>query len=185
MKELAVTEANYLAGLIRRVQQNDSDAFAELYTLTYQRQYAYACRILRDERLAQDAIQEMYIVIFQSLGELREPKFFTTWMTSITQRICFDMRRKQQREPGGAEDELIDNMPDEAASPERTNEKRDLRDLVRQLPFKEREAITLKYFAEMELKDIARSMDCSVSSVTRYLQRGYDKIRQFYKEGGG
>lgn len=184
MKALAVTETAYLIGLVRRAQQNDSDAFAELYTLTYERQYAFACRYLHDERLAQDALQEAYIVVYQGLPGLREPKCFTTWLRSIIQRICCDMAGKRRRQPAGMQAEQLDLLPDELADPGRVNEIGEMRDLVNRLPYRERQAIIMRYFAEMELRDIAQAMDCSVSSVTRYLRRGYETLRGDYKKGG-
>ena len=47
----------YLASLVHRVQSNDSSAFAELYSLTYQKEYRFACSFLKDRELAQDALQ--------------------------------------------------------------------------------------------------------------------------------
>lgn len=45
---------NYIAELVTRAQAGDSDGFAELYAATYQRQYHFALRYLKDEYLAQD-----------------------------------------------------------------------------------------------------------------------------------
>lgn len=51
----------YIAALVTRIQNNDSNAFAELYALTYQKEYNFACNYLKDPVLAQDALQETYI----------------------------------------------------------------------------------------------------------------------------
>ncbi len=184
MEPPAVTETAYLAGLVRRVQKNDSEAFAELYALTYERQYAFACRYLKDDRLAQDALQEAYIVVYRNLPGLHEPKCFLTWLRSILQRICYDLATKRRKQPAGVQAEQLDLLPDELADPGRLNEIGEMRDLVSRLPYREREAIILRYFAEMELRDIAQAMDCSVSSVTRYLRRGYETLRANYQKGG-
>lgn len=183
MKQFAVTEAAYLSGLVSRVQQHDNDAFAELYTLTYERLYASACSFLQDERLAQDALQETYIVVYQSIHTLREPKYFMAWLRSISQRICYDMRQKTRRQPSGMNEELLAVLPDDAQSPERSNQQQDLRDMVDRLPEKERQAVLLRYYAGLELKDVALAMGCSVSTVTRYLQRSHEKLRDAYGEG--
>ena len=47
----------YLSSLVRKAQVGDSDAFAEIYALTYKKQYNFACHYLRDEYLAQDVVQ--------------------------------------------------------------------------------------------------------------------------------
>ena len=54
---LAALDYKYIAKLVSRAQTGDSDAFAELYAATYQRQYHFAYRYLKDEYLAQDALQ--------------------------------------------------------------------------------------------------------------------------------
>ena len=61
---------HYLASLVIRAGNNDSDAFAELYGLTYNKVYNFARHYLKDEHLAQDAIQEVYISAMKNLNKL-------------------------------------------------------------------------------------------------------------------
>lgn len=51
---------DYLAKLVERTQMGDSDAFAELYTATYQKQYRFAYQYTKDSYLAQDILQDVY-----------------------------------------------------------------------------------------------------------------------------
>ena len=74
MKEL---NTGYIAGLVLRARQDDSDAFAELYAMTYNKVYNYARHYLRDDFLAQDAMQEVMrdrtsIVIAHRLSTIRD-----------------------------------------------------------------------------------------------------------------
>ena len=62
----------YIASLVEHTKEGDSDAFAELYVATYQKQYRFACQYLRDEYLAQDAIQETYILVLKSINTLKD-----------------------------------------------------------------------------------------------------------------
>lgn len=50
---------NYLAELVLKTQRGDSEAFAELYTATYQKQYRFAYRYAKDAYLAQDILQDV------------------------------------------------------------------------------------------------------------------------------
>ena len=50
---------DYIATLVNRTKQGNSDAFAELYTATYQQQYRFAYRFVRDKYMAQDIIQDV------------------------------------------------------------------------------------------------------------------------------
>ncbi len=58
---------SYIAALVKRAQEDDSDAFAELYVLTYRQQYQFARNYLHDDDLAQDAVQEIYILALRIL----------------------------------------------------------------------------------------------------------------------
>ena len=56
---------DYIAKLVRKTQEGDSDAFAELYTATYQSQYRFAYQYVKDPYLAQDILQEVYILVLK------------------------------------------------------------------------------------------------------------------------
>ena len=58
---------DYIAKLVRKTQAGDSDAFAELYTATYQSQYRFAYQYVKDSYLAQDILQEVYILVLKNL----------------------------------------------------------------------------------------------------------------------
>ena len=85
---------DYIAKLVRKTQEGDSDAFAELYTATYQSQYRFAYQYVKDPYLAQDILQEVYILVLKNLDTLKNPRLFVSWLHQITFRICFDNCRK-------------------------------------------------------------------------------------------
>ena len=91
MKEL---NTGYIAGLVLRARQDDSDAFAELYAMTYNKVYNYARHYLRDDFLAQDAMQEVYILALKNLSKLNDPTLFIAWLNRIAFHVCFDMSKK-------------------------------------------------------------------------------------------
>lgn len=178
----------YLTALVKRAQQNDSDAFAELYAMTYKAQYIFAKTYLRDEHLAQDAIQEVYILALKNLSMLKEPKFFNTWIRQINLRVCYDLMEKQKRDVS-SDTSVLETVADESPSsnPEvrfiNNLDSEELRQAVLKLPQKERDAIIFKFSGNMSLNDIADMMDCSISSVTRYLSRGYIHLKEMLKKG--
>lgn len=88
---------NYLADLVVSAQKGDSDAFAELYAATYQKQYNFAYSYLKDEFLAQDALQEIYITALRNLSKLKNPMLFIAWLNQINFRICFHLYQRQER----------------------------------------------------------------------------------------
>ncbi len=183
MGNVSEEDRAYITELVRRAQKNDSNAFAELYTMTYETEYAFSRKYMRDDDYAQDVLQEVYILALKNIGNLKEPKYFFTWLRQINFRICYDMaiKRKQQSVSGyqGLET-VIDNHasgnPEEAMMIRAAHE--ELEKALKKLPVKERNAIVLKWMANMSLNDIACHMNCSISSVTRYLSRGYKGLRK-------
>ena len=66
---------DYLAKLVERTQMGDSDAFAELYTATYQKQYRFAYQYTKDSYLAQDILQDVYILVLKNIHTLNKQSF--------------------------------------------------------------------------------------------------------------
>lgn len=176
----------YISGLVNKVKDGDSNAFAELYAATYQRQYCFAHQYLKDEYLAQDALQEVYLLAIKNLDKLKDPRVFISWLNQINFRICFNMQQKNskhQKELHGNldMDELLDSRP-YAENPESVAsdqlEKEEILALVLKLPQKESQAIIMKYYNNMKLEDIAEALDCSRSTVKRYIISGRERLQR-------
>lgn len=88
---------DYLAKLVRRTQTGDSNAFAELYTATYQKQYRFTYQYVKDPYLAQDILQDVYILVLKNIHTLKNPRLFVSWLNQINFRICYDVCQKRVR----------------------------------------------------------------------------------------
>lgn len=184
---MALHDHQYYAHLVRGAQAGSSDAFAELYVATYQQQYRFSYRYLQDEFLAQDAIQETYILALKNISTLRDPMLFVSWLNQINMRVCFEMYRKENRQSQGLE--LYEQLQLERgalqgadASPEERVLREDAQEyLIKQvlaLPFSESQAVVLRYYRNMKIQDIARLMQISQSSVKRYIKNGQKMLAQ-------
>jgi RNA polymerase sigma-70 factor (ECF subfamily) len=173
----------YLAGLVRKVQKNDSNAFAELYGLTYKRVYNYALCYLRDAYLAQDAVQEVYILVLKKIGQLNDATLFTAWLNQIGFHVCYDMCRHRSSDYGDITDpELLDILEDKNSdsNPENhaqnSDENSRLHESIDNLPANEKQVIVLRYFNELKIDDIAETMCISRSTAKRYLASGQEHL---------
>jgi len=170
--------------LVILAQQNNSDAFATLYALTYNKIYNYACNYLRDTYLAQDAVQEVYIRALKNIYSIDEPEFFVSWLNKIAFNVCFDMTKKRDGFAAPTDDEIMEQFldPHEGHNPEATVQKKteyeSLHKAIDALPFKEQQAIKMKYFNKMKLEDIAKTLNASRSSVKRYIISGEEILRR-------
>ncbi len=172
------TNHQYLAGLVVRSSQKDTAAFTELYTLTCHKVYHYALQYLKDEYLAEDALQEIYITAYYNMEKLNDPFLFIAWLNRISFHVCYDMRQKQTGLLELGDPELMEYIPDEhpGSDPEAfalyMNEVRQLRLALEELPSHEREVLMMRFFHEMKLEEIARNMGLSRSTVKRYIAAG-------------
>lgn len=182
---MAALDYKYIAKLVEKAQMGDSDAFAELYAATYQRQYHFAYRYLKDEYLAQDALQETYILALKNLSKLKDPTLVIAWLNQINFRVCFNLNNKQQRynqEMNEYETVITSKDSVSSSNPEAAVINIDSREYIMnqilKLPFTESQVIILKYYQNMKIDEIAKLMDISKSSVKRYLSSGKSRLEK-------
>lgn len=174
----------YIGGLVKKSQQDDSDAFAELYALTYQHIYQYSYRYLRNPDTAQDAVQEVYILALKNITKLKDATLFVAWLNQIAFRVCYTMCKTQNSNYGEISPEILELSPDEYMdhNPEskmlKSDQTQSLKKAIQQLASCEQQAIVMKYLNEMTIDDIAKSMQCSRSSVKRYIEKGKKQLHE-------
>ena len=162
--------------LVRAAKQGDMAAFEELVARHRDKIYARAFSMMRNEDEALDLSQEAWVKSWQRLIQFQGDSSFGTWMTRIVINLCLDQlrRRKRQRtesieemseESGGVERQ----MPVVNVNPTERLERGELRKRIDQalgqLSHEHRTVMVLHEFEEMEYKEIARTMGCSIGTV--------------------
>lgn len=189
---MAELDYNYIADLVTKTRKGDSDAFAELYASTYQKQYMFAWSYLKDEYLAQDALQETYIAALKNIHSLKDPKLFVSWLNQINFRVCYGLSNKQTRinqEMDTYSEQEVSETESSSPSVEKhvikIDESEYLLQQVMALPFSESQVIFLHYYQDMKIDKIAYMMDISKSSVKRYLASGKERLARIIKKERG
>lgn len=188
MKEL---DHVYISSLVTLAKKNDSNAFAELYGLTYPNVYNYACHYLKDQYLAQDAVQETYILAFKKLTALNDPTLFVAWLNQIAFHVCYRLAQKKNDNYGTIDDEIIELICDEKLyrNPEGQTIHNDIHkslyEAIEQLPIQERQVIILRFFNEMKIDEIVDATGLSKSTVKRYLSHAQETLKKKMIEAGG
>jgi RNA polymerase sigma-70 factor (ECF subfamily) len=160
-----------LNDLVLRSRQGDLDAFDRLVEQYYGLTYRLAYRIIGDQPAAEDATQEIFIKAWRNVSRFREAARFSTWLHSIAVNHCLDISRRRTREssrinPSDLETtaeflEIVgDTSPEEQWSLSLT-----LRDAIRKLPEKLRVVVTLRYYMEYSVNDIAAALDLPPNTV--------------------
>lgn len=176
-----------LAMLVRRAQAGDSNAFAELYTATYQQQYRYAYKYLKDEHLAQDALQETFINALRNIKRLQNPQLFVAWLNRINFRTCYDLSKHADKNRTEAYDEeRVEDIHADSGYPDdeiiEIDSRKYILRQVMNLPLTESQVILMKYYQNMGNDDIAEAMNISRSTVKRSLKSGKDRLARLLSD---
>jgi RNA polymerase sigma-70 factor (ECF subfamily) len=173
--------------LVLRARNGDHDAFGELVN-RHQRRVWMVCRQYVGVDEADAAAQDSLVKAFTRIGDFDRRAAFSTWLTRIAINTCLDSLRKRRREgvlADDAEDDdgagVLAHVPDDRAGPDTRYQQRqtveNLRDRERGLPPKQREIFRLRFYAEMELEEIARILDIHVGTVKTQLHRAVHRLR--------
>lgn len=164
----------YISVLVVKTQNNDSNAFAELYALTYKKIYNYCYNYLKDTYLAQDAVQEIYILALKNISTLKDTELFVAWIRQISFHVCYDMYKKNVLNAAyNVDTETLAEKASPEQDPETIVEKKDdtaiIQHAINELSAIEQQVILMKYYNSMKLDEIATVLGCSLSTVKRHL----------------
>src|SRR5215510_13464219 len=162
--------------LVRAAQNGDMSAFEELVARHRDKVYARAYSMMRNEEEAIDLSQEAWVKGWQRLNQFQGESSFGTWMTRIVINLCLDQLRKQKRqrsesieamneETGGVERQMPVVTINPTAGLERAELRQRIDKALSQLSHEHRTVIVLHEFEEMEYKEIAKTMGCSIGTV--------------------
>lgn len=176
--------------------EDDSDRqfAADLYNSYYSILYRKALSILKEEDLAEDAVQDTMVKVIYHLDKIREiPKReIPFYLVAITQTTCIDRYRKMQKEKQacvmGYEDDWSKDLSDQK-NPEKvfihTDQIKLLNHCLKELPQKEIDLLYYCYTMELSGKEIARLMGMTENAVRMALTRARRKVLLAYRKKGG
>ena len=162
--------------LVRAAQRGDMAAFEELVARHRDRIYARAYSMMRNEEEAVDLSQEAWVKGWQRLRQFQGDSSFGTWMTRVVINLCLDQLRKQKRqrtesieamseESGGVERQMPVVTVNPTAGLERGELRQRIDRAMGQLSYEHRTVLVLHEFEDMEYKEIAKAMACSIGTV--------------------
>ena len=145
--------------LVALVASGDEGALAELYDRVGRMAYGLAFRVLRDERLAEDAVQDAFLGLWRTAaGFSAERAKATTWILTLVHRRAVDLvRREERRRAEPLDDETRDAATTESAEDAAWLgfERERVQAALRQLPDTQREAIELAYYGGFSQSELA------------------------------
>jgi RNA polymerase sigma-70 factor (ECF subfamily) len=158
----------------------------------YQRQaVAVSYRLLGNTQDALEVTQDAFLKGFTSLATLQKPEAFGGWLMRIVSNLSLNYRRSRKSRQQLPLDDLLGpagggEMAAEDASPGRSLEGREmgrrLAEALKQLPEKQRLALTMFTIEQMPQKDVAEALECSVEAVKWHVFQARKKLKAMLKD---
>jgi RNA polymerase sigma factor (sigma-70 family) len=183
-RELAHLSDEALVALAARSEQS---ALAELYDRFGRPAYGLALRILRDEALAEDAVQEAFLALWRTAARfVPERGKASTWILTLVHRRAVDIVRREERRRADALDQAPEPESREAVDEEawlRLQRER-VQDALRKLPDQQREAIELAYYGGFTQSELAERLGQPLGTIKSRMFGGLARLRELLGEPG-
>ncbi|WP_419882890.1 sigma-70 family RNA polymerase sigma factor [Peribacillus sp. B-H-3] len=164
--------------LVKRAIKGNKRAFEKLFQQHYERIYRTAYLYVHNEEDALDVVQEAAYQAFTSIHLLKQPEYFTTWLTRIVIR-CSGKLLKGKSKVVPLNDEILSNLPERANF--NIEQSLQLLNAIQQLKENYRTVIILFYYYDYSIKTISSVLEIPENTIKTYLSRGKAELKKFYK----
>jgi RNA polymerase sigma factor (sigma-70 family) len=173
--------------LVSLVASSDDQALAELYDRFGRVAYGLALRILRDETLAQDAVQEAFLGVWRSADQyLPERAKASTWILTLVHRRAVDLVRRENLRRG----EPLEQAPEPIAPSTVESEatlvfrRRVVQEALKGLPAEQREALELAYYGGLTQTELAERLGQPLGTIKSRMFMGLARLRDLLNQAG-
>jgi RNA polymerase sigma-70 factor, ECF subfamily len=171
--------------LMLRVRGGDSASFALLLERHRTPVISFLYRMVQNRPVAEELAQEVFLRVYRSRANYEPSARFTTWLYRIALNMALNTLRDGRHSPReSAGDDLGEpfrHVADQSPSIEQTmlHEARlaEVREAIAALPGKQRAAVIMHKYQDMEYSEIARVLGCSESALKSLLFRAYQTLR--------
>ncbi|MEW6511699.1 MAG: sigma-70 family RNA polymerase sigma factor [Bacteroidota bacterium] len=150
--------------LLAQVRSGDARAFAALYERYKARLYGFCVRLLADDSLAQDAVQETFLKLRHEAGHITEPRALRSWLYRVARNEAL-MLLRGRRNGNTADPDLIPDSETPQMALERKDVGEALRTALAALKTEYREVIVLRELDGLSYAEIAEITGDTESSV--------------------
>lgn len=161
--------------LLMQKEQDD-----EVYTILFNRHKDYifrlACRFSGDQVLADEITQEVFIRIFNGRRKWQPLAKFSTWLYRITLNTSREIVRKRKRELF-RQSTLLETVAEDRETNKDEIIEEQLHRLLAALPERQREALVLRFFEKLSIKETAQIMGCRIGTIKSHLHKALKNLR--------
>jgi RNA polymerase sigma factor (sigma-70 family) len=172
---------------INLVLKGDTAAFAALVDRYKDLVFTLTLRMLKNREEAEELSQDTFIKIYRSLDKFKGESKFSTWLYKVAYNTCLDRLRKNKREQytvaiDDYTEQQIATLHNAVDAIEDKERKQMLQDCLHLLPGEDSFLLTLYYFEEQSVKEIAKIIGVTANHVKIKLFRSRKKLAAVLKE---
>jgi RNA polymerase sigma-70 factor (ECF subfamily) len=192
MSVTAVAALERDAELMLRVRSGDEASFAVLLETHRNGVVRYLYRMVQNQAVAEELAQEVFLRVYRSRENYEPSAKFTTWLFRIATHLALNHLRDHKKEKltdslnAPAEGEAPRELPAGGLTVEqallREAVQAEIRAAVEGLPEKQRAAVLMHKYEEMDYAQIAAVLECSESALKSLLFRAYETLRTRLRE---
>jgi RNA polymerase sigma factor (sigma-70 family) len=161
--------------------RSDEVALAELYDRYGRAAYGLAVRVLRDEALAEDAVQDAFLSVWRGASRfIPERAKASTWIMTLVHRRAVDLVRREERR---RTDPLPETEPDSGGPSAADStwlhlERERVQAALKQLPDQQREALELAYYGGFTQSELAERLGEPLGTIKSRMFAGLARLRE-------
>lgn len=167
-----------MTDLVRRSKKGDKEAFAQLIDQNRQMLYNTALLVLRQEDDALDALQDAILACWENLPSLRKDRYFKTWLVKILLNKCRDVQR------GKSHFAYVEELPESGDEPD-WDTSMDVRRTMDKLRENDQLLLSLFYYDDFSVRQIADALSLSEGAVRTRLTRSRERFKKLYVQEKG
>jgi RNA polymerase sigma-70 factor (ECF subfamily) len=183
----ATATLDYDAELMLRVKDGDSLSFALLLEKHRAPVIHFLYRMVQDHSVTEELAQEVFLRVYRSRETYEPTAKFTTWLFRIATHLALNWLRDGRNERGQERldddtselpaRQVFDRHPSVEQQMVYEAKLAEVRRAIAALPEKQRAAVLMHKYEEMEYSQIAKVLGCSESAVKSLLFRAYETLR--------
>jgi len=174
--------------VVALVARSDQEALGELYDRFGRVAYGLALRVLRDEKLAEDAVQEGFLAAWRNADRfMPERAKASTWLLTFVHRRAVDLVRHEERRRAEPLPQRAETGPSDSAEEDAwlRFERERVQAALRQLPDQQREALELAYYGGFSQSQLAERLGQPIGTIKSRMFAGLARLRELLAEPNG
>ncbi len=170
-----LTDVGESEEMLRRAQGGDDDAFAALIAEHESMVFSIAWHFFADRTRGEEIAQDVFLQLYRHLGKIASRAHLIFWLRQVTSRRCIDEVRR-----AGPKRVSLDDAPELPVVPVPSDPlaSRRLREMVAELPARQRLVVTLRYQEDLDPSDIGRIVGLPVNTIKSHLHRALLALRK-------